>query len=83
MLLLHGGETRPWFRENVDPGASMLPNARTAMLPGLNISALLNPPGRDRFGHRSVRRVTADWARKAFGAFDRATQAAQGVAWGV
>src|SRR6478672_1281688 len=30
-LLRHGGETRPWFPENVEILARMLPNARTVM----------------------------------------------------
>lgn len=44
VLLLHGGETRPLFRENVEILASMLPNARTAMLPGLNHLGPLTHP---------------------------------------
>jgi pimeloyl-ACP methyl ester carboxylesterase len=43
-LLLHGGETRPWFRENVEILADMLPNARTMMLPGLDHLAPLTRP---------------------------------------
>jgi pimeloyl-ACP methyl ester carboxylesterase len=44
VLLLHGGDTRPWFRENVEILAGMLPNARTAMLPGLNHLGPLTHP---------------------------------------
>ena len=43
-LLLHGGETRPWFRENVEILAAMLPKARTEMLPGLDhVAPLMRP----------------------------------------
>ena len=44
VLLLHGGETRPWFRENVEILAAMLPKARTVMLPGLDhVAPLMRP----------------------------------------
>jgi pimeloyl-ACP methyl ester carboxylesterase len=43
-LLLYGSETRPWFRENAEILAGLLPNARTASLPGRNHVAPLTHP---------------------------------------
>lgn len=43
-LLLFGSQTRPWFRENVEILAGLLPNARAQSLPGLDHLAPLTQP---------------------------------------
>ena len=43
-LLLYGSQTRPWFRENVEILADLLPNARAQSLPGLDHMAPLTHP---------------------------------------
>jgi pimeloyl-ACP methyl ester carboxylesterase len=43
-LLLRGADSRPWFRENVDILAGLLPDAHTETLPGLDHLAPLTHP---------------------------------------
>ena len=43
-LLLRGAGSRPWFRENVEILAELLPDARTQTLPELDhLAPLTNP----------------------------------------
>jgi pimeloyl-ACP methyl ester carboxylesterase len=58
-LLVRGAETRPWFAENVELLAGMLPDARTITLPGVDHLAPLTHPGElasaiERFAGRAV-----------------------------
>jgi len=74
VLLLHGSETRPWFRENVEILAGMLPNARTAMLPGLNHLGPLKHPAEIASAIAQIRRRRLLTGPKSVGASERATQ---------